>query len=797
MAAALALLAMATAAPAQLSLAPAVTEAAPAAESAAPATGAAQAQALIDVLRDDAARAALLAELERLAAGAAPTAPPTAPPAATDPATEAATDAAGAAAPPDQDAAPTEDAAPPTLGRRLALLTKKLVEEAQDTAADFMSGLAATQRRLSALVGARSAVLIDAARDLLLLIVATVTLYLLLRRVARWLFRGLREAAAGATIVRLCLLGGAHVLIDAATVLLAWAVGHAIALGAIGGGADGGVNAALYLNAFLIVQMVKVVIRAVFSPDVASLRIVPFTDAGARYWAGRLGGLVGILGYGMLLVTPIVNQSMSIFTGRAVQVVVFSLVLLWAIAIVIRHRRAPSTWLAARAASANNDATLRVLAMLAKVWHWPMLAYLIGLFVTAVSQSGAIEPVLLTTAKVAAVLAGGALLGALANRSAHRGLHLPEDVTRQLPLLETRLSEFIARFMGVARLVLLIATLGAAMQVSGLYDVSGWFARRFGDDFAGLLISVAVIVTFAFLLWLAIASWVDYRLNPDRADQATAREQTLLTLLRNAATIMIVVITLMVTLSEIGLDIAPLLASAGVLGLAIGFGAQRMVQDIITGIFIQFENAINVGDVITAGGVTGTVEKLTIRSVSLRDLTGVYHIIPFSSVDMVSNFMRGFGFHVAEIGIAYRENVAEAKALMHKAFDDVKADPAHGREMLGPLEWHGLTEFGDSAVMVRARIRTRPGSQWAVGRAYNEAVKLRFDEAGVEIPFPHMTVWFGEDKNGAAPPARVAPAAALAATVAATATPGAGLSPPPKGQDAPNEDGGDAGEQPR
>ena len=797
MAAALALLAMATAAPAQLSLAPAVTEAAPAAESAAPATGAAQAQALIDVLRDDAARAALLAELERLAAGAAPTAPPTAPPAATDPATEAATDAAGAAAPPDQDAAPTEDAAPPTLGRRLALLTKKLVEEAQDTAADFMSGLAATQRRLSALVGARSAVLIDAARDLLLLIVATVTLYLLLRRVARWLFRGLREAAAGATIVRLCLLGGAHVLIDAATVLLAWAVGHAIALGAIGGGADGGVNAALYLNAFLIVQMVKVVIRAVFSPYVSPLRIVPFTDAGARYWVGRLGGLVSILGYGMLLVTPIVNQSMSIFTGRAVQVVVFSLVLLWAIAIVIRHRRAPSTWLGARAEAANNDATLRVLATLATVWHWPMLAYLIGLFVTAVSQSGAIEPVLLTTAKVAAVLAGGALLGALANRTAHRGLHLPEDVTRQLPLLETRLSEFIARFMGVARLVLLIATLGAAMQVSGLYDVSGWFARRFGDDFAGLLISVAVIVTFAFLLWLAIASWVDYRLNPDRADQATAREQTLLTLLRNAATIMIVVITLMVTLSEIGLDIAPLLASAGVLGLAIGFGAQRMVQDIITGIFIQFENAINVGDVITVGGVTGTVEKLTIRSVSLRDLTGVYHIIPFSSVDMVSNFMRGFGFHVAEIGIAYRENVAEAKALMFKAFDDVKADPAHGREMLGPLEWHGLTEFGDSAVMVRARIRTRPGSQWAVGRAYNEAVKRRFDEAGVEIPFPHMTVWFGEDKNGAAPPARVAPAAALAATVAATATPGAGLSPPPKGQDAPNEDGGDAGEQPR
>ena len=803
---AMAWLAMAGAATAQVSLAPAATEAQTAAPPPAPtpalSTGAAQAQALIDVLRDDAARAALLAELERLAAGAAPDAPP-----AASAATDAATDAAGAAAPPDQDAAPAEDAAPATVGRRLALLTKKLVEEAQDTADAFTSGLATTQRRLSVLIGSRSSVLIDAARDLALLIVATVALYLLLRRFARWLFRGLREAAQGASILKLCALGGAYVLIDAATVLLAWAAGHAIALGAIGGGADGGVNAALYLNAFLIVQMVKVVIRAVFAPYVSALRITPFTDAGAHYWTGRLGGLVSILGYGMLLVTPIVNQSMSIFTGRAVQVVVFSLVLLWAIAIVIRHRRAPSTWLGARAEAANNDATLRVLATLATVWHWPMLAYLIGLFVTAVSQSGAIEPVLATTAKVVAVLAGGALLGALANRTAHRGLHLPEEMTRQLPLLETRLNEFIARFMGAARLVLLLATLGVAVQVSGLYDVSGWFARRFGDDFAGLMLSVAVIVTFSFLLWLAIASWVDYRLNPDREDKANAREQTLLTLTRNAATIMIVVITLMVTLSEIGLDIAPLLASAGVLGLAIGFGAQRMVQDIITGIFIQFENAINVGDVITVGGVTGTVEKLTIRSVSLRDLQGVYHIIPFSSVDMVSNFMRGFGFHVAEIGIAYRENVAEAKALMFKAFDDVKADPAHGREMLGPLEWHGLTEFGDSAVMVRARIRTRPGSQWAVGRAYNEAVKRRFDEAGVEIPFPHMTVWFGEDKKGAAPPARIAPAAGLAAaaTIAAAgqqAGAAAPLSPPPRGQDGPNEsddDGGDdgGGGQPR
>ena len=269
---------------------------------------------------------------------------------------------------------------------------------------------------------------------------------------------------------------------------------------------------------------------------------------------------------------------------------------------------------------------------------------------------------------------------------------------------------------------------------------------------------------------------------------ATAREATLLTLLRNAVTIALVVITTMVTLSELGLDIAPLLASAGVLGLAIGFGSQKLVQDIITGIFIQFEAAMNVGDVVTVGGTTGVVEKLTIRSVSLRDLNGVFHIIPFSSVDMVSNYMKDFSFHVADIGIAYREDTTEAKELMFKAFDDLREMPEFSRVIIGPLDWHGVAALGDSAVTLRARIRTRPGHQWAVGRAYNEAVKRRFDAAGVEIPFPHMTVWFGENKGGGAPPVRVS--RDTVETARPAPAPDAPISTTPHGQDAPNEDEG-------
>jgi small conductance mechanosensitive channel len=320
-----------------------------------------------------------------------------------------------------------------------------------------------------------------------------------------------------------------------------------------------------------------------------------------------------------------------------------------------------------------------------------------------------------------------------------------------------------------------------------------------GRDFGTSLFSVLVVVVVAFMLWLALASWVDYRLNPSRAVPATAREATLLTLFRNAVTIALVVITLMISLSELGLDIAPLLASAGVLGLAIGFGSQRLVQDIITGIFIQFENAINVGDVVTVGGTTGSVEKLTIRSVSLRDVNGVFHIIPFSAVDRVSNFMRDFSFHVADIGIAYRESTDEAKALMFKAFDDLKAMPEFSRVIIGPLDWHGVTTLGDSAVTLRARIRTRPGSQWAVGRAYNEAVKRRFDEAGVEIPFPHMTVWFGESKDGRAPPLHMT-ADIQRTPQAGEASPRKPISTTPFGQDAPNkreDDDDDGDDDPR
>ncbi len=386
---------------------------------------------------------------------------------------------------------------------------------------------------------------------------------------------------------------------------------------------------------------------------------------------------------------------------------------------------------------------------LAKLWHWIVLGYLGVMFVVVMTQPADVTfNALIASGKVLAALIVASLVSGWLSAAMVRGVTLPEDINQKLPLLQPRLNRFVPRAFGVLRLFILSVVLLFALDVIGMIEMRAWLESRVGLQVTTSIISVALILLVAFGLWLALTSFVDFRLNPEYGSVPTSRETTLLTLLRNAATIALIIITLMFCLSEMGLNIGPLLASAGVLGLAIGFGAQSMVKDIITGVFIQFENAINVGDVITVGGITGTVEKLSVRSVSLRDAHGVFHIIPFSSVNMVSNFMRGFSYSVCDMGIAYRENVEDAKQAMHDAFDMLMEDAEIAEFIIAPLEWFGINSFGDNAVVLRARIKTVPGKQWAVGRAYNGYLKTVFDERGIEIPFPQQTIWLGEAKDG-------------------------------------------------
>ena len=224
---------------------------------------------------------------------------------------------------------------------------------------------------------------------------------------------------------------------------------------------------------------------------------------------------------------------------------------------------------------------------------------------------------------------------------------------------------------------------------------------------------------------------------------------------RNALLVFITIVAGLAVLAELGVNIGPLVAGAGVLGVALGFGSQKLVQDIITGVFILFEDLISVGDVVDVGGKAGLVEAVSLRNVRLRDLAGTVHTIPYSTISTISNLTKGFSFYVFDIGVAYREDVDRVMGVLKELGEELRQDPGIGPKILEPLEIFGVDAFADSAVVIKCRFKTQPIQQWTVGREFNRRIKNRFDELGIEIPYPHTTVYFGEDRQGHAPPARL------------------------------------------
>lgn len=228
------------------------------------------------------------------------------------------------------------------------------------------------------------------------------------------------------------------------------------------------------------------------------------------------------------------------------------------------------------------------------------------------------------------------------------------------------------------------------------------------------------------------------------ATESVKRVQTLLRLLRQAVTIVVWIVTLLIILKELGVDIAPILASAGIVGLAVGFGAQNLVRDVISGFFIILENQIRVGDVAIINGTGGLVEKVKFRTIVLRDLAGVVHVFPNGAINTLSNMTREWSAYVFDIGVAYKEDTDQVVALMKQVGDALRNDPYFGPLMLDDVEIFGVDKFDDSAVIIKGRLRTLPIKQWDVGREYQRRVKKAFDTAGIEIPFPHRSIYFGD-----------------------------------------------------
>jgi small conductance mechanosensitive channel len=233
------------------------------------------------------------------------------------------------------------------------------------------------------------------------------------------------------------------------------------------------------------------------------------------------------------------------------------------------------------------------------------------------------------------------------------------------------------------------------------------------------------------------------------------RTQTLGSIIRYVLIAAIFIVAAMTMLKELGVEIAPVLAAAGIVGLAVGFGAQSLVKDVISGFFILLEDQIRVGDVVEIAGKGGLVEKINLKTTILRDLAGNVHYVPNGHIGVVTNMTKEYSRYVFDIGVAYREDVDEVIEVIKEVDEELRNDPEYKDDILEPIEIFGLDQFAGSAVIVKARTTTMPIKQWRIGREFNRRLKKKFDERNIEIPFPHITLYMGRDKQGQSPPLRI------------------------------------------
>lgn len=291
--------------------------------------------------------------------------------------------------------------------------------------------------------------------------------------------------------------------------------------------------------------------------------------------------------------------------------------------------------------------------------------------------------------------------------------------------------------MGIARFVAALVSAGAILYVWG-FDVRG---GALGQVLA-LAARIGIIVVFAAAV-SEISGYSISRILQSRARKAddlrhAAQMRTLGPVIVGVVHILIGTIALMMVLSEIGLDVGPMIAGAGIIGIALGFGAQTLVKDFLTGIFLIVEDIVSVGDIVRIGNHGGLVEDMTLRTIRLRDFDGTLHIFPYGEAQVIHNLTKTFSFYVFNLSVAYSADINRAIELMKEVGDEVRRLDQFKDDIIEPIEVVGVDRLADSGVTLKARIKTKPAKQWAVGREYLKRIKMAFDANGIEIPFPHL-----------------------------------------------------------
>jgi len=734
------------------------------AQESAPLAGASSAdlEALARTLEDDAARARFTNELRALIEARRLLAP------SGDPAARPVAAPAAESAPPEQS---EEDLAQTNLGARLIFTVSNGLRRLSEQVMDGVSVLRDLPRIADWF---KSQADNRSARDFWLGLLGKLALVLAAGYLAEWLvgralsrLRRRVESDPAASLAQRILLGLSRFCLDLLTIVAFAAAAYGVlAL------ADPGPRAQLVIlaivNAHIALRALLALTRVLLAPAAPRLRLLHLADETAHYlyiWVRRIGfvALYGYFAAEALLLLRFGHDAHEL-TLKLVGLVTVTMLVIF----VLQNRAPVADWLRARAARGPVGA---LLGRAADLWHLLVATYLVAVYAVWIFDvPNGFAYLMKATALTLVIGFVARLLVAGAERLVSRAFQIGPELKLRYPGLEARANRYLPLLIRVLRFVIYAVALLFVLQAWGAQSLA-WITSTAGTRVIGTGLSVLLVLALALAAWEAISVSLErYAAKLDAADPTSARARTLLPLVRTTISVVMIVLVSLIVLSQFGIDITPLLAGAGVIGIAIGFGSQKLVQDVINGMFILAEDTITVGDVVALDNYGGLVEAMTIRHIRLRDFDGSLWTVPFSEVKAVLNRTKGYSRYVFDIEVAYKEDVDRVIAVVKELGEEIRNDPEYGPLILEPLEVVGLDKFGASGIVIKARITTLPIKQWAVGREFNRRMKRRFDELGIEIPFPHRTVYFANaletGPQGAAPPAAPAkPQVAPAATI--------------------------------
>jgi len=529
-------------------------------------------------------------------------------------------------------------------------------------------------------------------------------------------------------------------------ILPSFPVGHSLSL--------------LFFTVLFFYRMTLEVFRVLLSPDEAKIRLLPFSDEYANYgwvWILRFANYTAFysLVTWTLLVVNVSAPAQSFIRGILLLVFPFMIsmfIMQIAREILMKYGDLPKETEDMKAGSN------KIISYVVRYWYPLVIAYcwIIFLFLMVHYEKGfgyLFKATLGTAITVLSIFPALRALDWLFNKF----FAINERVKERFPGLEEKTNRYILILQKTFKAIILILGIGIIAQIWGI-PVSKMIASKTGTLI--ILRAIAIFITIGVVMGVIETSQFlkDYLLKGKKKGkkrEVTQKKKTLVPMINTAIKIAAGFIGGIVILDQLGVNTAPILAGAGIVGLAVGFGAQTLVKDLINGLFILFEESIRVGDYTDLGKNGGIVEAVGLRTVKLRDVSGNVHVVPNSSIDTITNMSKEFSRTVLDIGVAYKENVDEVMEIMREIGEEMRNDPEIGENILEPIEIFGLQSFEDSAVVIRARLTTKPLKQWGLKREFNRRIKKIFDQRGIEIPFPHRTIYMGEPKEGPSAPLHI------------------------------------------